>query len=328
MKSSRLLSLLLLLQTHERMTTAELADRLEVSRRTVLRDVEALGEAGVPVYAERGRHGGIVLLTGTRLNAAHLDPGELDVLMLTGLDHHGLRLLGLHATVEQAGRKLAARRARSLTPGQRRLTDLIVIDNSGWASNEHGADVAGLAEALLQGQRLRIDYRRSGATGPITEVVDPYGLALKAGRWYLVADVAGHPRLFALTRLSAFEVVPEPCRPRRGQTLASVWNKLRARAEPQGTVRVRAWLRFNRLDLAQRILGSRLLHSGAQDGEWTLITVQYDEIESVRQVLQFGDHIRVVEPPEARHRVQELAQTLAANHAATAASIDVPDQCI
>lgn len=84
MKSARLLSLLLLLQVRERMSTNELAERLEVSRRTILRDVEALSLAGVPVYAERGRHGGIVLLAGARLNASHLEPAELESLALLG----------------------------------------------------------------------------------------------------------------------------------------------------------------------------------------------------------------------------------------------------
>lgn len=86
MKASRLLDLLLVLQTRQRITTSELAERFEVSRRTVLRDVEALSSEGVPVYAERGRLGGIVLLPGARLNAAHLEPGELDSLSVPGLD--------------------------------------------------------------------------------------------------------------------------------------------------------------------------------------------------------------------------------------------------
>src|SRR5690625_759341 len=95
MKASGLLHLLLLLQTRQRMTTTELAERLEVSRRTVLRDVEALSMAGVPVYAERGRNGGIVLLPGAWLNASHLEPGELEALFVAGLDGEHLERHGL-----------------------------------------------------------------------------------------------------------------------------------------------------------------------------------------------------------------------------------------
>lgn len=109
MKASRLLHLLLLLQARPRITTLELAERLEVSRRTVLRDVEALSAAGVPVYAERGRSGGIVLLPSARLNASHLDPPELDVLSVAGLDSEQLERLGLSEVRESAALKIAAR---------------------------------------------------------------------------------------------------------------------------------------------------------------------------------------------------------------------------
>lgn len=118
MKASRLLHLLLLLQTHQRMTTTELADRLQVCRRTVLRDVEALSMSGVPVYAERGRNGGIVPLPGARLNVSHLEPGELEALSVAGLDGEHLELLGLTAVHETAARKIAARQARGC-PGRR-----------------------------------------------------------------------------------------------------------------------------------------------------------------------------------------------------------------
>ncbi|WP_042938468.1 helix-turn-helix transcriptional regulator, partial [Rhodococcus sp. AW25M09] len=111
MKASRLLHLLLLLQTRQRITTSELADRLGVSRRTVLRDVEALSVAGVPVYAERGRKGGIVLLPGARLNASHLEPSEMEALSVAGLDSAQLERLGLSAVWESAARKIAARQA-------------------------------------------------------------------------------------------------------------------------------------------------------------------------------------------------------------------------
>ncbi|SHG51844.1 Predicted DNA-binding transcriptional regulator YafY, contains an HTH and WYL domains [Jatrophihabitans endophyticus] len=314
MKSSRLLSLLLLLQTHQRTTTAELARRLEVSRRTVLRDVASLAAAGVPVYAERGRHGGIVLLAGARLNAAHLDPGEIEALRLTGLDRDRLAQLGLHAAAEQAGRKLAARGAPP-GPGAS-LADLVVVDNAGWTQPRGATDAADLAEALRLGRRLRIAYRRSGEPAPTRELVDPYGLAAKAGRWYLVADVAGAPRLFALARLTSYELTSEPSRPRAGQTLASVWEALRARSDDRGNVRVRAWLRADRLDLARRVLGSRLVDEGRVEDDRQLVTVAYESVEGVRQLLQFGDHVEVLDPPEARRRVAELAADLARRHAA------------
>jgi biotin operon repressor len=138
MKASRLLSLLLLLQTRHRVRTSELAERLEVSRRTVLRDVEELSAAGVPVYAERGRHGGIVLLPGARLDASHLEPGEMDALSVAGLDANQRDQLGLAAAHETATRKIAARQAPSPSgafPESLRLAHLIVVDNTAWLAD-------------------------------------------------------------------------------------------------------------------------------------------------------------------------------------------------
>ena len=320
MKASRLLSLLLLLQARQRMTTAEIAERLEVSRRTVLRDVEALSAAGVPVYAERGRRGGIVLLHGARLNASHLDPDEIDVLRLTGLDAQALALLGLTSPAEAAERKLAA---RSSSRSRTALHDPIVVDNAGWgdpAASDPLTHLAELAESLQRGRRWRIDYRRSGEPEPTSLVVDPYGLAVKGGRWYLVADAEGVPRLFALIRLVARTELDEPVRHRPGATLASVWDGLRAPAVSPGSVEVQGLLRTSRVDLARRILGTRLSSvapgaaAGTTETTWSRITVQLDDLEGVRQLLQFGDHLTVLSPPAARARVSELALDLASRH--------------
>lgn len=215
MKASRLLHLLLLLQTRQRITTTELAARLEVSRRTVLRDVEALSAAGVPVYAERGRSGGIVLLPGARLNASHLEPPELEALSLAGLDSAQRERMGVSAMWESAARKIAARQAATPTgTSPQRLADLVLVDSAPWfADSETAVDVADLASALRHRRRLRIRYRRSAESEASTRVVDPYGIVAKSGRWYLVADYRGDGRLFALDRLSAFELLDAPVPP-------------------------------------------------------------------------------------------------------------------
>lgn len=314
MKSARLLSLLLLLQARQRMTTVELADRLEVSRRTILRDVEALSAAGVPVYAERGRRGGIVLLPGARLNVSHLDPAEMEAVLTAGLDATQREQLELAAAHETATRKIAARRPGGAHPGSG-LADLIVVDNAGWLAPEgHAPPVAELALALRARPRLRLRYRRSGAQRAVVRVVDPYGLATKAGRWYLVADQAGEPRLFNLHRLEGYEVLPEPARTRPGCDLRSVWAELRRRTERPGSVVVTARLRETRLDLARRVLGSRILDVDPAAAGWHTVRIGYRDLESVRQLLQFGDHLEVVAPPAARALVHELAADLVERH--------------
>ena len=316
MKATRLLALLLLLQTHQRVSTTELAERLEVSRRTVLRDVEALSAAGVPVYAERGRHGGIVLLPGARLNASHLEPPEMEALSIAGLDRAQLAQLGLDGSRDMADRKIAARRAATGTGPT--LADLVVVDNAGWlAPQRDTASVADLALDLLNRPRLRVRYRSSGDDRASSLVVDPYGLAAKSGRWYLVADDEQRPRLFSLERLDSYETLSEPARLRSGHDLRSVWTGLVRRTETPGRVAVRARLREDRLDLAGRILGSRLEDVEPPEDGWCAVRIVYPDIESVRQLLQFGDHIEVLAPADARRRIAELASDLVRRHTPT-----------
>ena len=290
MKASRLLSLLLLLQTRHRMTTSEIAERLEVSRRTVLRDVQELSAAGVPVYAERGRHGGIVLLPGARLNASHLEPAEMEALSVAGLDASQRDQLGLAAAHETATRKIAARRAASCSgkfPEPPGLADLIVVDNTAWLADPVAhVHIADLALDLRRRSQLEIRYRHSAADHAAARVVDPYGLALKSGRWYLVADSHGAGRLFAIERLESYRCLAEPARLRAGQTLGTAWAELKERVEEAGEVTMTARLRHGRLDLAKRILGTRIHHVEPAANGWHQVTIRYPEGESVRQLLQ------------------------------------------
>jgi predicted DNA-binding transcriptional regulator YafY len=158
MRSQRLLSMLLLLQIRQRMTAREIADELGVSERTVLRDVATLADADIPVFAEQGRFGGIVLLPGSRLDVNRLTPTEVDALKLLGLDPAQAAQLGIDPTTTQ--RKLTTQPAatRRAIP----LSELVVIDNRGWFDPEPaGADPAGMSRDLQLGRRLRISYRSS-----------------------------------------------------------------------------------------------------------------------------------------------------------------------
>ncbi|WP_392507738.1 helix-turn-helix transcriptional regulator [Naumannella halotolerans] len=317
MKASRLLHLLLLLQTRQRITTGELAERLEVSRRTVLRDVEALSAAGVPVYAERGRNGGIVLLPGARLNASHLDPPELEALSVAGLDSAQLERVGLSAVGESATRKIAARQVTTPEdPNPLRLAKVVLVDSTAWFAEPASAiDISDLASALRHRRRMRIRYRSSAEEQATTRVVDPYGLVAKFGRWYLVADHRGHGRLFALERLQAYELLDAPVVLRSGETLRR-WETLKQHAERQDRVSITFRLPTNRLDLAKRILGTRLREVSDVDQGFCTAVVGYPDLESVRQLLQFGDHIEILTPEAARTRIRQLAEELVRRHSA------------
>lgn len=253
MKASRLLHLLLLLQTRQRITTGELAERLEVSRRTVLRDVEALSAAGVPVYAERGRNGGIVLLPGARLNASHLDPPELEALSVAGLDSAQLERLGLSAVWESATRKIAARQVA--TPRT----------------------------------RIRCDWPS----------------------WCWWTALPGSPNQ---PQRSISPVSPRPCVTDAG--CGSGTAALRQHTERQGRVSITFRLPTNRFDLAKRILGTRIREVSDADQGFCTAVVGYPDLESVRQLLQFGDHIEILAPEAARTRIRQLAEELVRRHSA------------
>ena len=160
-------------------------------------------------------------------------------------------------------------------------------------------------------------YRRSGDKKRQRAVADPYGLVHKGRNWYLVVDIDGEPRMLAVSRLETFRVLGQAAQLRPGQSLASVWAQLVVRLEENMPVRITALLRANRLDMASRILGSRLIHQESVDEDFVRIVVGYADIQGVRQLLQFGDHIWVTDPPEAVKITADLADELAKRHSGT-----------
>ena len=316
MKSSRLLSMLLLLQTHERMTSQELARRFEVSPRTILRDVEALSAAGVPVHTEQGRGGAIVLDRRARLDPARLDPAEVQLLTVAGVDANLLEQIGLQAVHASAQEKLSAVATRGQALGTPPLSEVLLIDPSGWFRTGEELDLTDLLTAARERRRVRLYYRRSGETTGQWFTADPYGLASKAGSWYLIADVEGRPRMFNTIRIEDRLCCTDVAVLRPDQDLRSVWRDLVTSFEPTPGVEVHGLLRSTRLDLAQRILGTRMVSITHTEDAWTPITVRYSDVESVRQLLQFGDHIRILSPTDAVRRFHDLAARITQNHPA------------
>lgn len=305
MTPDRFFSLLLALQTQEATTTADLADRVGVSVRTVLRDLRWLQEAGFPVLVERGRWGGVRLLPGGALDTSRLTPAERDHLALHGLDDEQRHQLGARTESRRARAKVAAR--RQPVTCQLPISAVVTTDNRPWfGRSAGGADPSAVVGDVRRGVRLRICYRRSEDAEPSWQVVDPYGLLAKGGRWYLVADRSGVPRLYALERLLDWRPMRAPRRLRPGTTLADVVTELTSCWETIDAVRVHARLAARQLDRARRILGSRLTVR-SREGEEVAITVACREIEDVRQLLPFADDLTVTDPPEARDRIRELA---------------------
>lgn len=231
MKSDRLLSILLLLQTRGRVPAHELADRLEVSVRTIYRDVEALSASGVPVYAERGRHGGIELLAGFRTDVTGLTADESrSLFILAAQGAHAA--LGLDAALGSALRKVMAALPAPFRPAAEVTSRRVLVDATRWKGGPRRAvDLDVLQDAVFTDRRLRLRYKHGGDTEPRTYTVDPYGLVSKAGVWYLVADRRGGPRLFRADRVRVATLLPDPVRRRPGVELADVWEVLRRQVE-------------------------------------------------------------------------------------------------
>ncbi|MEU9487328.1 WYL domain-containing protein [Streptomyces decoyicus] len=368
MKADRLLSILLLLQTRGRVPAGELAERLEVSTRTVYRDVESLSASGVPVYAERGRHGGIALLPGFRTDVTGLTTDEARALfILAAQGAHAA--LGLDEALGSALRKVMAALPAPHRPAAELAGSRILVDPDRWMGGPRPAvDLDTLHTAVLTDLRLRIRYRHSGETRLRTYTVDPYGLVAKAGTWYLVADRRGRPQLFRADRVASATLTDAPVRRRAGVVLAEVWQQLRRQVEDRpADVRVTARIRRDRLDLAVRILGGALTgpprtgdgegtgdEAGAADGEgsgneagtgdgegtakkgarddedagtgWATIELAYPVLGAVRQLLQFGDSLEVLDPPEARQVMAEAAAALTTVYAADAPPTQHPPE--
>ncbi|MEU2439858.1 WYL domain-containing protein [Streptomyces rubradiris] len=315
MKSDRLLSILLLLQTRGRVPAPELAERLEVSVRTIYRDVEALSAAGVPVYAERGRHGGIGLLAGFRTDVTGLTADESRALfVLAAQGAHAA--LGLDAALASALRKVMAALPAPHRPAAEVTSRRVLVDATRWKSGpEQGADLAVLQDAVFSDRRLRLRYRHSGEREVRTYTVDPYGLVAKAGVWYLVADRRGRPRLFRADRVRRARLLDEPVRRRPGVELAVVWEELRRRVEErEAGVEVTVRVRREWADLFRRMVAAELTAEPEDDGEspWVTARLAYPALRAVRQLLAFSDRVEILDPPEARAELVAGARSVLA----------------
>ncbi|WP_340540000.1 helix-turn-helix transcriptional regulator [Nocardioides sp. GXZ039] len=237
MRADRLLRLLHLLQRHGRLPAARLAEELEVSERTVLRDMEALSSAGVPVYLQRGRGGGCSLLPGYRSDASGLTTGEAQALFLWG-SREDARDLGLGPELGNALAKLAATAPSDAMEEADALASVLVVDRRRWfAAAEQVPVLPVLREAATDGRRIRMRYAAADGTEG-TRTVDPYGLVENAGRWYLLAAHRGARRTYRVSRVRDAVVLAEPARRPADLDLAAEWAETRRTLEVGDSVEV------------------------------------------------------------------------------------------
>jgi predicted DNA-binding transcriptional regulator YafY len=313
MRASRLVSLLLLLQTRGQMTAAELAAELEVSIRTVHRDVEALSESGVPIYAERGVHGGIRLVDGYRTRLTGLTADEAEALFLSGLPGPAAEL-GLGTVVAAARLKVLASLPGELRGRATRLVERFHLDASGWfQAGEPVPALASLADAVWNGLRVDVEYDRGQTVA--TRRLDPLGLVLKAGVWYLVAQVEGQARTYRVSRVRSVKALDERFERPADFDLSSFWSESSAAYE-RGAPRVEVTVRADpdRLGHLRDAVGSQAVAAADRladpdpDG-WIRLRLRLDWPEEVpAQLLAAGSSIEVLDPPEIRDRLVRIAR--------------------
>jgi len=320
-RASRLVSTLLLLQNRGRMTATELATQLEVSVRTVYRDVESLSAAGIPVYADRGPDGGYRLVDGYRTKLTGLTSEEADTLFLAGVPDAAAEL-GLGAELAAAQLKLEASLAPELRERAARIRQRFHLDAPSWFRELDAVPhLAQAAAAVWDERRVAVRYLGAGSKPKESHsVLEPLGVVCKAGVWYLVAACGGKPRTYRVGRIVELDILPEVFHRPAEFDLVEFWRdwvrhyehgvysaEMVVRLSPRG---------YDMVPFAWMAVASRATIANAEppgeDG-WRRAAVP---IESLRhamiEVLKLGKEIEVLEPPELRAQVRDAATALCA----------------
>ncbi|MEU7084551.1 helix-turn-helix transcriptional regulator [Streptomyces achromogenes] len=320
MRAARLIKMVLLLQSRPVMTAGELARELEVSERTVTRDAQALSEAGVPVYADRGRAGGYRLVGGYRTRLTGLARGEAEALFLSGVPG-ALREMGLADAASAARLKVSAALLPSLRDAPDTAAQRFHLDAPAWFREpETPALLPVLAEAVWDDARVLARYRRGQDT--VERRLEPYGLVLKAGVWYLCArvDASGSFRTYRIDRFTAVDRLGERFERDPEFDLPGFWAE-QAERFARSILRAEVVVRLSpegvrRLPHAVDPLAARtaLAQPGAPDpAGWVTVTLPVESEEVAHeQLTALGPEAEVLAPAALRERFAADAARAAA----------------
>jgi predicted DNA-binding transcriptional regulator YafY len=313
MRASRLLSILLLLQNRGRMTADELAAELEVSVRTIYRDIDALSASGVPVYADRGRTGGYQLVDGYRTRLTGMTEEEAQSLSLAGLPVAAAEL-GLGTVLAAAQLKLYAALPEELRSRAGRVAERFYLDVPGWHRGiESLPKLSEVADAVWQDRRLKMTYERWDGS-VVERELEPLGVILKAGNWYLAGRRDGQDRTYRISRIRTLEQVGEFKRP-ADFDLVGYWREwseqFERRMYPRIAVvrlspRARALVPFY-----LGVVGVGALRQAERDGEpdedgWLRVELPVEPHDAaLGELLRFGPELQLLDPPELREQVAE-----------------------
>lgn len=311
MRASRLLSILMLLQLRDRLTAEALAVEFEVSVRTIYRDIDKLAEAGVPVYADRGPGGGFRLIDGYRTRLTGLAADEVEALLLIGLPGPAAAL-GMGPAASNAGRKMLASLPRSSGDMAGRMGARFHLDPVDWyRDDEPLQQLPAIARAVLDQATLAMIY--DSWRGVRERVVEPLGLVLKAGAWYLVARSDGVARIYKVANILQHEVRDTHFERPTDFDLAAWWSAETARFEAglrTGSAQLRATAtglkRLSQLGaFAQRAVKTA---APADDKGWSSLSLPIETLDhAALTLLGIGPEIVVLAPDALRLRLRDLA---------------------
>ena len=316
MRADRLLSLLLLLQTRGRLSAARLAVELNVSPRTIYRDMLALSSAGVPVYAEAGRDGGYALVESYRTNLTGLKQAEARALFLalaTLTASQPLAELGVGAELEAALRKLTAALPAASRDEEAHLRQRFLLDTAGWDVDTGVPNLPAVQAAVWNDRCLLIRYALFG--GMVSEQkVEPYGLVVKAGIWYLVYARLGRMRIRRLADLLEAQPLDETFTRPPAFNLQAFWQSYlteRQDAAPGFVVRARVAPHFARqlhYHFGSSLQSQLERHFPPDAAGWLTLELPFDSFDDARRrLLGFGRAVEVLDPPELRLTIQDYA---------------------
>jgi predicted DNA-binding transcriptional regulator YafY len=314
MRASRLLSILILLQLRGRMTAQALADEFEVSVRTIYRDIDALSMAGIPIYGDSGPGGGIQLVDGYRTRLTGLRPEEAEALLLIGMPNEA-SAMGLGVATEQARRKLLAALPGTAGVEAQRIAARFHLDPSDWYRSRRPVPfLAQVARAVLDQRVLHMDYQ--SWTARRTWLVEPWGLVLKAGGWYLVGHGQSKTRMFNVADILGLETGAPCAKPPDNFDLVDWWRQalsdFDARLRP-----MQAQLRASPLALERLAMLGDFAARAAADASppdpagWREIVLPIESIESAAtMLLGIGPEIAILSPTDLRKAVRAMAQAM------------------
>ncbi|CAM3472814.1 YafY family protein [Occultella aeris] len=320
MRADRLVSLVLLLRQRGRLTAQTLARELEVSTRTVLRDIEALSAAGVPVYAERGRHGGFALLPGFRTELTGLNHDEALALLTAGTGH-GEQVFGLGSALASAMRKVVdalpeGHRATVSDATQRFLvepeTDL--LSRRQVTEDVPHTTMSEVRRAVLAGHKLRIHYAAT-RQAPTWRTVDPVGLVTVRDRAYLLATRSGAERTYRLSRMLGAEALPEPAQRQTEVDLDQIWRERCAHFLSDGHLSVQVRVSPARREELLNTAVAVRAEEPEPDG-WLRLEVTYQDPWHAEWALwQLGTDAEALAPQSLRTSLRERAAAVASRYA-------------